>query len=66
MKRAGRIQLNRKRVKSEVMSIRESSDNYNIFVGDNRYKTDPALRFKETQSQYRFAKFMRRRNRNFI
>lgn len=69
MQRAGRIQLNRKRIKNEVMNMRDNLDktlNYNIFVGANRYKTDAFLRFKEPQSYYKYGKFMRRRHKHLI
>lgn len=64
-----RIRLKHKKVKNEIISMRESLDkklNYNIFVGDNRYKTDALLRFKEPQAYIKYSKFSRRRNRRFI
>ena len=60
------FRYNRKRANVEVLNLRDKMANnhhYNIFSGDQRYKTDFWLRFLYENTQNKFEKKIHRRTK---
>lgn len=70
MRKNNRILMKRRnKVKNEALELRdqlERNPHYNIFVGDESYKTDFWLTFTKTSSTTKYQRNIKRRFKNLL